>query len=216
MKIFIDFDDVLFNTKNFIEDIKNIFKKFGISEKIFYETYRDRIRNSDNTNEEMRTYDPLFHFKKIKEKIKIDTKKLENDFNILIKNTSKYIFGDTENFFRNVDKKNIFILSFGTNKFQEEKIINSGIGKYINKIIVVDYFEKAKAIGKVIGKSKEPFCFIDDRVKFLEEVKIKYPFAKTCLFKRKEGRYDDEKNKYCDFEAHNFKEVEKIINNLSY
>jgi len=137
MKIFIDFDDVLFNTKNFIEDIKNIFKKFGISEKIFYETYRDRIRNSDNKNEEMRTYDPLFNFKKIKEKIKIDTKKLENDFNILIKNTSKYIFGDTENFFRNVDKKNIFILSFGKNKFQEEKIINSGIGKYINKIIVV-------------------------------------------------------------------------------
>ena len=160
----------------------------------------------------MLTYDPFFHFKKIKEKIKIDTKKLENVFNMFIKDTSKYIFRDTENFFRSIDKKNIFILSFGTNEFQEEKIMNSGIEKYINKIIVVDYSKKAKAIGKVVGNSKKPFCFIDDRVKFLEEVKIKYPFAKTCLVKRKEGRYSDKKNKYCDFEAHNFEEIEKIIN----
>ena len=215
MKIFIDFDDVLFNTKNFIADIKEIFIKHGISESVFNETYKKSDKFSGKIDGSMRTYDPAFQFKKIREKIKTDTKQVENKFETFIKDTSGYIFKDAGGFLGKIKKKDVFILSFGTNKFQKEKIKNSGIKKYFNKIIIISHAKKSEAIGKIIGKSKEPFYFIDDRVKFLEEVKIKYPFAKTFLVKRKEGRYCDEKNKYCDFEAHNLKKVEKIIESLT-
>ena len=215
MKLFIDFDDVLFNTRNFTKDIKILFLKHGIPENIFNETYKNANRFSGKIDKRMRTYDPSFQIKKIRDKIKINTKQLENDFKILIKDTSRYIFKDVNTFLGKIEKKNLFILSFGTNKFQKEKIKNSGIKKYFNKVIIVDYAEKWKAIGKIIGKSSKTFYFIDDRVKFLEEVKIKYPFAKTCLAKRKEGRYSDEKNKYCDFEAHDLNEVQEIIRKLS-
>ncbi|HOW60822.1 MAG TPA: hypothetical protein P5548_03555 [Candidatus Moranbacteria bacterium] len=211
MKVFIDFDDVLFNTKKFIEDIEVIFQKHGISKNIFYETYQSEDKISKTNYGNMFSYSPSLQFKKIKKKIKIDTKQLEKDFNVLVKNTKKYIFKDVDKFLNKMGKKDIFILSFGTNNFQKEKIKNSGIEKYFNKIIVVAYAEKSRAIGKIIGKSRESFYFIDDRVSFLEEVKNKYHFSKTFLIRRKEGRYGDKKNKYCDFSANNLRTVLKII-----
>ena len=211
VKIFIDFDDVLFNTKSFIADMEAVFKKHGISKDIFYETYQSDGNFSGKINSKMRSYDPSLQFKKIREKVKIDTRHLQSDFENLVKDTSKYIFEDVKNFLYKLQKKDIFLLSFGTNKFQNKKIKNSGIEKYFNKIIIVEQYEKGKAIEKIIGKSRESFCFIDDRVAFLAEVKIRYPFAKTFLVKRREGRYKDKKNKYCDFSVNNLKQILEII-----
>lgn len=211
MKIFIDFDDVLFNTKSFIADMKAVFLKHGISEDIFNATYQSDGNFSGKINRKMRSYDPFLQFKKIREKVKIDTRHLKSDFENLAKDTRKYIFNDGINFLSKLEKKNIFLLSFGTNKFQNKKIKNSGIKKYFNKVIIVSQYEKGKAIEKILGKSKKSFCFVDDRVAFLEEVKNRYPFAKTFLLKREEGRYQDKKNKYCDFEVYNFEEVRKIL-----
>ena len=44
MKVFIDFDDVLFNTKKFIEDMEVIFQKHGISKNIFMKHTKARIK----------------------------------------------------------------------------------------------------------------------------------------------------------------------------
>ena len=73
MKLFIDFDDVLFNTRNFTKDIKILFLKHGIPENIFNETYKNANRFSGKIDKRMRTYDPSFQFKKIRDKIKINT-----------------------------------------------------------------------------------------------------------------------------------------------
>ena len=212
MKAFIDFDDVLFNTKKFVADIEMTFCRRGVPADVFRETYKNANRFSGKINKDMRTYDPSFQFKKIREKIQIDTKQLEKDFKVLTKDTSKYVFKDASVFLSKMHKKDTFVLSFGTNKFQKEKIKNSGIEKYFNKIIIINHAEKGKAIRKIIGNTKEAFLFIDDRVKFLEEVKNKYPFAKTILVKRKEGRYNDKKNRYCDFVVSNLNQALKIKN----
>lgn len=210
MKIFIDFDDVLFNTKEFIADMQLIFYKHGISKDDFAKTYSSITHYSVKSDRKMRTYDPYLHFKQINQG-GINTEKLERGFRYFLKNTNKYIFKDVSAFLKNVERKEIFILSFGTNKFQKEKIKNSGINKFFNKIIVSNHVEKGRAIKKIIGESKEKFYFIDDRVEFLREVKNRYPFAETFLIRRKEGRYKDRKNKYCDHSVNNLEQVLKII-----
>jgi len=220
MKIFIDFDDVLFNTKAFTEDIKKIFSKAGISEELFYETYRDRNDNSKKMDGHFLTYNPSLHFRKIKDKLDINTKMLESDFCALTENTKKYIFSDVPAFLKAFEKKDLFILSFGTNEFQEKKIKNSGISDYFSKIIIVSHGLKSHAIKEIIEKKSikkdEPVYFLDDRVKFLEEVKVKFPDVITILVKRPEGRYQDtKKEQHCDFEAHSLKEVRKIIEKLA-
>jgi FMN phosphatase YigB (HAD superfamily) len=218
MKIFIDFDDVLFNTKNFVKDIKKIFYKFGISEKLFYETYKNRDVNPEKAGKHLHTYDPHLQFEKIRNKLGIDTKPLEKEFENFTKNTGKYIFKDARAFLKNKNKKDLFIISFGTNKFQKKKIKNSGITKHFSKIIILGQKTKSQAIRKTLGekkiKSQEPLYFLDDRVQFLEEVKNKQPFVKTFLVHRKEGRFEDKITKCCDWKVRDLREAQKIIKKL--
>jgi hypothetical protein len=97
---------------------------------------------------------------------------------------------------------------------QKQKIANSGIAKKFKQIEIVNEL-KARAVGNLIKKNKlsirDDLYFLDDRVEQLEDVKKRYPSIKTILVRRKEGRYRDNKNKYCDFVCNNLKQVEKII-----
>ena len=49
---------------------------------------------------------------------------------------------------------------------------------------------------------------------FVEDVKKRYPRVITFLVKRREGRYNDKKNRHCDFEVKNLKEAAKLIEKL--
>jgi hypothetical protein len=62
-------------------------------------------------------------------------------------------------------------------------------------------------------KESDVNFLLEDRVAQITDVEKRFPFVKTILLKRKEGRYDDKKNKYCEFEAKNLKEALKIIIN---
>jgi FMN phosphatase YigB (HAD superfamily) len=210
MKIFIDFDDVLFNTKQFVEDIKKIFEKNGVSEAVFRKYYREQPKKGD---EKVRKYNPYEQIKRIKD-LGIETKGIERDFGKLLKNTSKYSFRDGIKFLKEFKNEDLYIVSFGNRKFQGEKINNSGIGKYIREILIIEA-SKAVGIKRILRRRNlepgEALIFLDDRVKFLKDIKKSYPGMVTFLMKRKEGRYDDERTKYCDFEVENFNEASEII-----
>jgi FMN phosphatase YigB (HAD superfamily) len=134
--------------------------------------------------------------------------------NKLLKNTDKYIFKDGINFIEKMKKEQLYVVSYGDDKFQKKKIINSGIRHYFKKIMIAED-TKAVAIKKVLKKRKlensEALIFIDDREKFLRDIKKSYPGMVTFLFGRPEGRYKDKLSRYCDFEVGNFKEVLNII-----
>jgi FMN phosphatase YigB (HAD superfamily) len=218
MKIFIDFDDVLFNTKSFIKDIKKLFYEFGIPNKIFDETYKSKRKSLKMNGKYLLTYDPSLQFEKIRNKLGLDTRPLEKEFYTLLKNAKRYVFKDACIFLENKNKNDLFILSFGTSNFQKEKIKNSGITKYFKKIIIISRETKARAIKEILEKqklkNKEPVYFFDDREKFLEDVKTHLPFVKTFLVSRKEGRFGDKKTKCCDWKICDLKEAQKIIKNI--
>lgn len=211
MKIFVDFDDVLFNTKDFLYDIEDIFKKNGISEKIFRRYYKDGSEKKGD--EKVRKYNPKEQIKRIKA-AGFETKKAEKEISRLLKHTSKYIFADGIAFLKKLKEEELYIVSFGEKRFQGEKIKNSGIGKYFKKILIVDV-SKAVGIKKVLSKKNiepgEALIFLDDRVKFLRDIKKSYPGMVTFHMIREEGRFSDSKNKYCDFQVKDFNEVIKFI-----
>lgn len=211
MKIFIDFDDVLFNTKDFKNDIRRIFEKNGVSEKIFSKYYKEFPTRKKKG--EIRKYNPREQIRKIK-KLGIKIGGIERDFSNLLKKSKKYIFNDGIKFLNKFKKEELYIVSYGDKKFQTEKIENSGIGNYFKKILIADT-SKAVGIRKALrNKNIEPgeaIIFIDDRVKFLRDIKKSYPGMVTIHMKRKEGRFFDKKTRYCDFEAENFDEAIKIL-----
>lgn len=212
MKIFIDFDDVIFNTKKFIVDYKAIFKRHGISEKIYERYYYDYSVNKDK---KFKKYDSRMHIKEIGKKLSIDIKKIENDISNFTRNTSKYVFKDAYKFIKWFRKKDLNIVTFPKIKFQGTKIENSGIKKYFNQSILSNS-SKAKAIIGIIKKEKinkkEVIYFIDDRLEHVEDVKKKIPRVIAILLTRWGGRYKYSPKGNFNYKAINLDEVLKIIN----
>jgi FMN phosphatase YigB (HAD superfamily) len=214
MKIFIDFDDVIFNTREFITDFKKVFKANDISEEIFDKYYYDTAEQQSNI--QIKKYDADRHIQRIKEVLHIDTGQLEEDFAKFINDTSKYIFPDVRNFLEQFERADLYLISYGDLEYQRNKIKNSGITKYFNKVITT-YKLKAEELAKILSLDEiesEDIYFLDDRVEQIRSVKKKFPQAHTLLVRRKEGRYNDEKDKYCDFEVGDLNEAARIISNF--
>lgn len=210
MKIFIDFDDVLFNTKSFIFDYRKIFVKNGVPEEIFEKYYKDKSAKGDLR---VKKHNPREQVEKIK-KLGYETSGIEREMSELLKNTGSYLFKDSQKFVEKFKDEDLYIVSFGDKKFQKEKIVNSGISHYFKKIVIADV-SKAVGIKNILKNKKtemgEPLIFIDDRVKFLEDIKKTYPGMITILMQRAEGRFFDERNESCNFTAENFSQVLDII-----
>ncbi len=213
MRIFIDFDDVIFNAKKFKKDLIKVFIKNGISRPEFNRSYRGF---SGNPRRKPGCYDPQEQIDFLSSEKDIDRKKLMKDIDSLMVDLKKYVFKDSYKFIKHFPKKELYLVTYGNKKFQEKKVRNSGIGKYFKRIVIINR-PKADAIEKLIKRDKikkgEGLYFIDDRIGHVKNVKKKYPRAATFFIKRKEGRYKDKKNKYCDFEAENLRDVLKVICN---
>lgn len=210
--IFVDFDDVIFHTKKFIQDEKRIFARHGFSEEIFkkhYYSYRKKGKRKWGF------YDLKKQILGIKEELGMNVSSLEQELEFFLNDTSNYIFSDVEFFLKKFEKRELYLLSYSKTNFQKLKIKNSGIAKYFKKIIVTDD-KKSKAILEIIKKKKnwkkEKTYFLDDRIEYLKDVKNKISHIKTIFIKRKEGRYKDDKTKDCDFAVKNLDEALKIIN----
>jgi len=211
MKIFIDFDDVIFNTKQFKEDLKDLFSAQGISPEVFGRYYRDPA-----DNRAVKTFNPWMHAALICGEIGCDAEKIGKAIDIFMGDISRYIFPDVPGFVDRAGKSNVCVVSFGNAEFQNKKIRNSQLEKYIKDVFVTEG-AKCEVIAEVlrdekIGKDKKIF-FIDDRVEQIHEVKEKFPYIVTIFIKRPEGRYQEmEKEGCCNFQIRNLAEAEKIIN----
>lgn len=210
--IFIDFDDVIFNTKKFKEDFRNIFIAEGIPGEIFDDCYVD-----PHDTRAIKTFNPWHQLDMICLKpnyINIDKIKINSAVKKFIKDISVYIFDDVIEFVEKYGKENVCIVSFGEKEFQSEKIKNSGITKHVPNVFVTQSL-KSSVISEIISRMKndqqEKSFFIDDRSDQIEDVKKSLPGVHTFLMCRKEGRYCDSKNEFCDYSVSNLYEVQRII-----
>ncbi len=215
MKIFIDFDDVSFNTGKFVLDLKKVFAKHGIDEKIFAQSYLDYpIRNKNGS---LKKYDVYHHIDILENKIKVDVTNLRKDVDRLISGAKKYLFADVYDFVSFCGKSNVYVVSYGDTQLQFDKMIHSGLPENVKNVLISDDL-KSKGVAEIIGKDRikksEAMYFLDDRIEQLEDVKKKFPRITTILVKRKQGRYNDAMNGFCDFEAGDLERAEKIIKDI--
>ncbi len=213
MKIILDFDDVIFNTRRFTEDYKKIFIRHGVPAAQF--DY-PRQRNRDG---KIKTYNLERHLGLVEKKSEVDIKKLKNGIAEFIKRGRKYVFRDAVQFLGKFSHRQFYLLSRADDEqWQADKIKNSGIGRYFKKIIICAG-SKSDSICPMLKKEgagrKEKIFFIDDRVEHLEDVKKRHPKIVTILLRRKEGRYSDKKNKWCDYEVRGLSEAKEIIRKMT-
>lgn len=219
MIIFIDFDDVLFNTKLFKRKLIKVFLANGISRKDFFESYYDY---PFKTKKGLKKYDPWQQIKALKEKYNLEEKKIIKDLENLLRNSKEFLFFDSKYFLKKFDKDFLILLSYGDNKFQEEKVKGSGLAKYFFKIIINDK-DKAKLIKRFLvshppadgaGK-KDPIFLLEDFPIHIDAVKKRLPYIKIIRIKRRDGRYSNLPSVETGFEAKTLRRAEKIIHYVS-
>jgi len=94
MKIFIDFDDVIFNTKLLKKSLVKIFSENGVPKKDFEESYRLIFKNQKTT------HTPLKHIGFFAKNKEVDSSKISFHIEKLLKNLKSYVFNDAKIFLK--------------------------------------------------------------------------------------------------------------------
>jgi hypothetical protein len=212
MKIFIDFDDVIFNTGKFKEDfLDKVFIKNGATREDFAKTYYYFFKKNNQVN---KYYDPKKQIEALGKKEYVNKDKLKKDFNVFMQDLKKYVFRDAICFLRKNSKHDLFLVSYGDPLFQKMKINGAQISGLFEKIIV-GRFRKIDLISREVGKRNfsqdEKLIAIDDLPKHLRKTRELKKRLITFHLKRPEGRYKNLTCGYADYETKNLKEVSEII-----
>ena len=164
MKYIFDFDDVLFNnTAQFKEHAFRFLATLGVPEvesRKYYLEVREKefsLRNFIET---------LFN----RYNIKIDTKEV---YKKIMSECSKCINISLIELVKKIGKENCYIVSNGSKEFQEDKIKYSNIGALFKDVFIVPGTKK-EVIKKICEENKDSrIIFIDDKLKFIEDVDAK-------------------------------------------
>lgn len=211
MKIFIDFDDVIFNAKRFKEDFIKVFQNNGVTRAEFENSY---YTYSKRAQEWGKYYDPKNQIRVLRRRNQIDHEKLEKDLDLFLADLREYVFPDVYRFLESFPKKDLFLLTYGHVKFQKIKIKGAGVKKYFKKLLI----SKDNKINVIMETCKaykfspgEKIILIDDRPEQLERAERARKSVVTFHMCRPEGRYT---NLICldkDYEVNSLKETLGII-----
>ncbi len=204
MKIFLDFDGVIFNTELFKKQLIKIFFKNGVPKEIFKKSYR----NSKGKN---LPYSVAKHLKFLAKNEKINSKKISADLKKLLNNLKQYVFGEARIFLKHFSKNDLYLISYGDLNFQKQKIKGAKVSKFFKRVIVTAA-DKGKIIEKIAKKDKfkkgETIIFIDDKPGHIKEVKRKNIITFQII------RSNLKIPQIADFNVRNFKTIEKFIKKI--
>lgn len=211
MKIFIDFDKVLFDTTNFKKEMINICYEHGVSEKEFIKTANNFSATSKHNGPPYSMDNHIKLMEKLKAKKLPELKKALED---LMENLEEYVFSDVEKFLLSFRKDDLFLLSYGDVSFQKQKVFSSGMNKFFKNIIIsgehkIDIISNMAKENNIIGQ--EDLILIDDKPENLEKAENIDRDIKTFFMKRPGGKYSGLSCEHADFEVENLDEVKKII-----
>ncbi len=176
MKYIFDFDDVLFFTsKKFIEYEYSVLAKAGISP-LDIQKYYQEIK----TNNKTFSFKDMFEYLSIPQKFYLE----------IMSSCKNFVNEDLIYLVKKIGKENCFIVTYGDEDFQKEKIKYSDIEDVFSEITVVQGSKK-EAIEKICLKYKdEEVLFIDDKQEHFDNLDMKkYPNLKTILYTGQDLKY---------------------------
>ena len=140
-----------------------------------------------------------------------DKNKARERIACILEKTDSYVYSDFVDFTKNFKKINLTLLSYGTTKFQKEKIEKSKIVPLLNEIIITEN-DKADDFENITRKyGNEKIFFIDDRADQIDSVKKNFPQITTLKMERLQGRYIKAKSKLTDYVVKDFYEAREMI-----
>lgn len=165
MTYYIDFDNTIFDTVSFYNDLKKVMYSYGINNDII------------DKYQEVSCYSPLKLIDDLISKNVID-KSILIDIGKIFDNAKDYLYQDALLFLEKVKPNNkLVLLTYGNKTYQERKINSSKIQDYFNEIIITDKSKSSLELDYQNG------IFIDDNTDVLQELLIRKP-SKLIRIKR--------------------------------
>ncbi|MBU0596914.1 hypothetical protein KJ641_00200, partial [Patescibacteria group bacterium] len=170
--VFIDFDNTLFDSYQFVEDAREVSKKFGIDEKIFNRAVHTAVHGREGNYYD---YTFEFHLELMKEMgAEFSNIELLQRFeDLLIEN--KYEFDDSKEFLgflKGISKK-VYLLTAGNKNFQKKKLGSTDLADYLDDILIC-HAGKENLIGETID-SYDKALSINDNLRENKSIVKKYP-----------------------------------------
>lgn len=209
MKIFVDFDNTIFDTRHqFLDDFFEVFEKYGVSREVFEETLP---HFSKTALQKGKCYSPREHIKTIKKTTgqNINEKSFLQEMTIFLEDLEKYVFEDFYAFVNQYDKEDLIILLYGDYDFQKQKIIGSGVEQFFVDTIITQG-NKAKEIKKYMQNfPNADAILIDDKSEYFESVKKILFDTKTVHVVKDDNKCENHNN--CDFDVSDLRVISDII-----
>lgn len=162
IKLFIDFDGTLFDTEAFKEKMHDIFVRAGFEKDDIKATYSAECLDYK--------YSPIGQMKRLEKIHPFDTTAANQRFAKLYKTCSQYLYSDSIEFLKivNKEKYELILFTLGDVLFQKTKIDHCGIAKYFDSIYYTE-IQKWEYLDNLV-KQTEKFVVIDDRGDALLEI----------------------------------------------
>ncbi|MFC1623312.1 hypothetical protein ACFL16_02835 [Patescibacteria group bacterium] len=205
--ILLDFDEVVFDLRRFSGDLRSLFVECGIP-RGFLESYYSR-KNPRMDHTMSKTFYLLSNLKTLLD-VDVDIDNLQMIVGEFLDTASTYVFDDVWGFLEKYSDKNIHILTYGCPHFQDLKIKHSRIFSVINGYVIKTTSKKSQAL-RNSGIDLRGSIFIDDRVKYIDDVKKSFPVIDTFWMERPTCPRRDEASGNCDFSVSSLKEISNII-----
>lgn len=178
-KLFIDFDDTLFDRGRFVPDMFSIIRKYGFDDEEIEGSYK--IVYSDG-------YEGIWsHLAYLHENVRsFDLNAATKDIEKFLDAAKSYLFPGAVPFLEKVNR-NIYdlrLLTVGGLEFQKLKVSKSGIEKYFDQCHY-SIVNKAAALENLVGKD-EIFVLLDDKEREIVAVRAAYP--KSLAIQIEKGR----------------------------
>ncbi|MFA6096146.1 MAG: HAD family hydrolase [Candidatus Paceibacterota bacterium] len=208
MKIVIDFDDTIFDTYMFVQEIIEHFKRVGFTSDEFREIYRKSKEKMKDFDQKV-VVDLFFQLKPF------DKEEVVSEIDSLIERSEEFVYPDFKKFANERLRKELILLSFGSTDFQKRKIDNANIGNFFDKVHITDKDKVVYLENIYRGNPEDLIVFIDDKAVEIDKVKEKFPDVVTIKMERPRGGHVKIKSEKTDYVAKNFSDVKKIIKKIS-
>ncbi len=208
MKIFVDFDNTIFDTHNsFAEKVFDIFDNYGISRDVLKKV----ISGFSSTTYEGGQCHSLLGFMQVAIKStgkQINQIAFENEVKYFLEDLEYCVYEDFYKFANDFYKKDLIILSYGDHDFQRQKIDGSGVSQFFVDTIITQG-DKAVEIKKYMQNFPgESAVLVDDKSEYFKSVK-KLPLnTKTVHIVRDDNKC--ESDAFCDYHVKELHSIDTL------
>lgn len=210
MKILVDFDRTIFQTKRLIEQVEKLLDKHGMDKAL----WRAVWPKAEHEYNHQPNYTIWRHLELYEQQKKINDKAgFLKDYERLLTHEHLLFPGAIEFLKTAREAGQLILFTKGDREFQMLKVNKLGLAPFYDEIVIVPS-SKDRHISELLEDGRQTI-FVEDKASEVDSVKQNHPEVTTIRVRHKGDFFSGEDSKLTDYEVENLKQAGEIIKKLA-